>query len=102
MGKQLIEKKSFSIPQADLMPSQYEQWLLWKTKPVVFISEHNVTWYEISLWIPFGLETIALTVLAVSPSKPLLHSQPTWWGREMYKHCSAISKTLVCYQHAFG
>lgn len=65
------------------------------------IAEHNITWWEKSLW-SVGVSCV--------PSQPPAHPSLLRGGAECEKeaalvlcqHSSAAVKRMVCYQHCFG
>ena len=71
--------------------------------PSAFYAEHDVIGYGISLW------SVGLSCPSCVPSQLFLHAQSThWWvgvtaekALTLCKHCSAIMKTSLNYQHCF-
>lgn len=100
---QVMQKQSpiTSQQQTDVRPVS-EQQLLWKDySSPIFIADHNIAWYGISLW------SVGVNCAGCVPSKPLVHPRAYSLGgqsqkwRMLCKHPSAIAKISACY-HCFS
>lgn len=98
--KQPAKSPNQVVQRHHLLQAEWCSVSLWaETNPQVCIAQHDVAWHGLSVWLTCQL----------SPATSLPRSANSSWGQSekqvaftLYKHCSAVAKTLTYHQHCFS
>lgn len=90
------------LPRAAWCQPVSKQWPPWQKNTPSFIAEPHVTWNGIARW-PVQISFPGCVASSCPPPASSLRGRlSNGESLTLYRHCSAIARTVVCDQHCFS